>query len=76
MSDPKNFRSSWFHSRDYGLVVANPFGQKAFTKGEASSVAVSKGDTFQLRFAAFIHSTPTNGSPDIAAAYKSVMGNN
>src|SRR2546426_10468941 len=21
--DPANFRSSWFHSRDYGLVVAN-----------------------------------------------------
>jgi hypothetical protein len=69
LSDPKNFRVSWFHSRDYGLLEANPFGRKAFTKGEPSSIPVTKGKTFQLRFAAFIHSTPTNQPPDIAAAY-------
>ena len=70
MADPKNFRPSWFHSRDYGLVVANPFGNKAFTKGEPSSVPVKKGDTFHLRFAAFIHSTAPNEPPDIADAYE------
>lgn len=70
MADPKNFRPSWFHSRDYGLLEANPFGRKAFTKGEASSVPVAKNSTFQLRFAAFIHSTPTNASPDIAGAFR------
>ena len=68
--DPTNFRPSWFHSRDYGLLEANPFGHKAFTKGEASAVPVAKGQTFQLRFAVFIHSTPTNESPDIAAAFR------
>jgi hypothetical protein len=73
MADPTNFRPSWMHSRDYGLVVANPFGQRAFTKGEPSSVPVEKGSTFKLRFAAFIHSTPTNQPPDIAAAYKSFV---
>jgi Family of unknown function (DUF6807) len=72
MSDPQNFRPSWFHSRDYGLLEANPFGRNAFTKGEASSVPVAKGQTFQLRFAAFIHSTPTNEPPDIAAAYRTL----
>ncbi len=67
----KNFRPSWFHSRDYGLIVANPFGQKAFTKtGDPSSVAVKKGETFTLRFAALIHSTPTNEPPDISSAFK------
>lgn len=70
MPDPKNFRGSWFHSRDYGLVVANPFGQKAFTKGEPSSIPVKHGESFTLRFAAFIHSTPTNQAPDLAGAYK------
>lgn len=69
MPDPKNFRASWFHSRDYGLVVANPFGRKAFTKGEPSSVPVKKGEITILRFAAFIHSSPTNEPPDITAAY-------
>jgi hypothetical protein len=71
MPDPKNFRPSWFHSRDYGLVVANPFGQKAFTKeGDPSQVPVKKGDAFNLRFAAFIHSTPTNEPSDIVFVYR------
>jgi Methane oxygenase PmoA len=72
MADPKNFRPSWFHSRDYGLLEANPFGHKAFTKGEPSSVPVAKGKTFQIRFGAFIHSSATNTAPDIAGAYKAL----
>lgn len=72
MTDPKNFRPSWFHSRDYGLIVANPFGKKAFTKsGEPSSVPVTKGETFTLHFAAYIHSSPTNQPPDLSTAFKS-----
>ncbi len=72
MPDPDNFRPSWFHSRDYGLIVANPFGQKAFTKtGDPSSVPVKKGESFTLRFAAFIHSSPTNEPPDPSTAFKS-----
>jgi hypothetical protein len=67
---PVNFRPSWFHSRDYGLLVANPFGQKAFTKGEPSSVPVKKGDSFTLCFAALIHSSATNASPDLNSAFK------
>lgn len=70
MPHADNFRPSWFHSRDYGLVVANPFGQKAFTKGDASSVSVKSGASFKLRFAAFIYSTPTNQPPDIGAVSK------
>lgn len=70
MPAPQNFRPSWFHSRDYGLVVANPFGRKAFTKGEPSSVLVQKGEITILRFAAFIHSTPTNQLPDLNTAYE------
>ena len=26
---PKNFRPSWFHARDYGLLAANAFGREA-----------------------------------------------
>ncbi|HEX3727079.1 MAG TPA: DUF6807 family protein [Pirellulales bacterium] len=65
MADPRNFRRSWFHARDYGLLVANPFGQKAFTGGLASQVTVSKGDTLRLRFAVLFHA----GEIDPAAAY-------
>lgn len=66
MPDPRNFRRSWFHARDYGVLVANPFGRNAFTKGEKSQVVVRKGETFRLRFGVLVHS----GKTDIAAAYR------
>jgi hypothetical protein len=55
MPDPGNCRRSWFHARDYGLLVANPFGRHAFTKGEKSRVTVGQGGTFRLRFGVFVH---------------------
>jgi len=66
MPHPKNFRPSWFHSRDYGVLVANPFGRNAFTRGEKSQVPVRAGETFKLRFAVLVHS----GKADIGAAYR------
>lgn len=70
LTSPQNFRPSWMHSRDYGLIVANPFGQKAFTKtGDPGSISVKKGEAFTLQFAAFIHSSATNTPPDLNSAY-------
>jgi hypothetical protein len=70
MPDPKNFRRSWFHARDYGLLVANPFGQNAFTKGEKSRVAVPRGDVFQLRFGLLVYDLPANEKLVIDIAYR------
>ncbi len=69
MTDPGNFRASWFHSRDYGLLVANPFGRKAFRKGAASRVEVARGEPFTLRFGILIHSSSPNRPVDLKAAY-------
>lgn len=66
MPDPGNFRPSWFHNRDYGLMVANPFGRNAFTKGKKSAVTVKKGEPFRLRFGVLLHATST----DLAAEYE------
>ena len=66
MPHPKNFRRSWFHARDYGVLVANPFGQNAFTKGERSKVEVRAGESLRLRFGVLIHQGPV----DLAAAYR------
>ena len=65
MSDPRNVRRPWFHARDYGLLVANPFGRRAFTKGEESRIVVKAGETFRLRFGVLVHS----GRTDVGVAY-------
>jgi hypothetical protein len=70
MPSPGNFRPSWFHARDYGLLVANPFGRNAFTKGEKSRVTVEKGRRFQLAFGVLVYDVPADESLDIAAAYR------
>ncbi|MDZ4857671.1 MAG: DUF6807 family protein [Candidatus Hydrogenedentes bacterium] len=73
MPGPGNFRQSWFHSRDYGLIVANPFGKKAMTAAEKPEVApdvtpVAPGEEFRLAFGVFVFSGET--PPDNATAYE------
>ena len=70
MADPANFRPSWWHNRDYGLFVANPFGRAAMRQGEVSSVVVRRGESFVLRFGVLIHG---GDAPDPAAAYRDFL---
>jgi hypothetical protein len=69
MPDPRNFRRSWFHARDYGLLVANPFGRQAFTKGEPSRVIVGKGENLTLRFGVLVHDSDL----DCQTAYNELL---
>ena len=69
MPHPQNFRRSWFHARDYGLLVANPFGRNAFTKGAKSEVVVRKGQSLRLRFGVLVF----GGEPDLGAAYSDYL---
>ncbi len=55
MASPRNFRASWWHNRDYGVFVANPFGRAAMKQGGPSAVAVAPGTTFKIGFGAFMH---------------------
>ncbi len=66
MPSPHNFRRSWFHARDYGLLVANPFGQQAFTGQEKSRVVVPPEEDFRLRFGVLAHL----GQIDAAKEYR------
>ena len=73
MADPANFRPAWWHNRDYGLMVANPFGQEAMKQGTKSSVVVKRGESFGLRFGAVVHQGPIE---DVAALYQAfLLGN-
>jgi hypothetical protein len=73
MPDPKNFRKSWFHARDYGLLVANPFGRNAFTKGQKSRLTVRRGESLRLRFGVLVHSHQTEKDYDIPMAYRDFL---
>lgn len=69
MCDPRNYRPSWHHARDYGALVVNPFGQQAFRKGPASKVVVQPGESFRLRYGVLLHAGPPDAAPDLKAAY-------
>jgi hypothetical protein len=72
--DPGNFRPAWWHARDYGLLVANPFGRQALTRGEKSAVVVRRGQSLRLRFGVLIHASEAEGRFDPAAAAREVAG--
>ena len=73
MPHPGNFRESWFHVRDYGLMVANPFGQNAFTGKEKSRVEVKPGEKLRLRFGVWIHSGKAKSNDEIEDSYKAYV---
>jgi hypothetical protein len=58
MASSANFRESWWHNRNYGLMVANPFGRKAMKQGELSAVLIKQEKSLELTFGALIHSGP------------------
>lgn len=55
LAAPANFRGSWWHNRDYGVFVANPFGREAMKQGDRSEVRVARGQLFRAEFAAVLH---------------------
>jgi putative membrane-bound dehydrogenase-like protein len=61
--DPANFRPSWWHNRDYGLFVANPFGRAAMMQGEPSRVEVKKGGTHRLGFTVVLYVAEMSPTP-------------
>jgi hypothetical protein len=69
-SHPKNFRPCWWHNRDYGVFVANPFGRKALSQGEVSKIEVKKGESLRLTFGVLIHSSAKCSDVDLPAAYR------
>jgi hypothetical protein len=70
MPHPSNFRPSWFHARDYGVLVANPFGRNAFTEGEKSAVEVKPGERLTLRFGILIYCESEGAPVSLEDAYK------
>ncbi|MEX2185359.1 MAG: DUF6807 family protein [Pirellulales bacterium] len=66
----ENFRKSWFHVRDYGLMVANPFGRNALARGDRSRIEIPRDKPLRLRYAVFVYDAAADDAPDIAAKYR------
>lgn len=73
MPNPNNFRPSWFHSRDYGYIAANPFGRHAMKQGKKSAVTIKKGEKFMLGYGILIYCSPSSKKPDVSKAYKDYL---
>jgi hypothetical protein len=67
---PDNFRPSWMHARDYGLLTANPFGREAFGHGAKSSVVVEPGDSLRLRYGVLLYAARPGNAPAPEAAFE------
>ena len=70
MCHPDNPRPSWFHARDYGLLVANLFGRRAFHHGEESRITVEPGQSLRLRYGVYIYTVPDGEKPALDEAYR------
>jgi len=78
MPAPDNFRPSWFHTRDYGLMVANPFGGKSMTGPENPAVApdvtvVKKGEILKLGFGIWVSYGKPGFTPVPQGAYEKYL---
>jgi hypothetical protein len=70
MADPGNAAPCRWHTRDYGLMVANPFGRSAFKKGLVNKTEVLSGQPLHLRFRILVHAGRSEDRFDPAAAYQ------
>jgi len=73
MPDPNNFRRSWYHARDYGLLAANPFGRNKVAGLPREDVLIKKGQKLHLGFGIAIYSGVKGSVIDRNAMYKDYL---
>jgi len=70
---PHNARRCWMHTRDYGLVVANPFPKQPKERREPYvKTTVTKGEKFRLSYGVLLHDTPESSRVDSKRRFEMV----
>jgi putative membrane-bound dehydrogenase-like protein len=70
---PSNPNPSWWHSRDYGAIVANGFGKRALPASADGKLVVRAGDALTLRYHVLLFDTPAAAPIDFAAVYRQLQ---
>ena len=64
-----NPNPTWWHSRDYGAIVANGFGKRVLPASANGNLVVRPGEALKLRYDVLLFDTPAATPIDFAAAY-------
>ena len=67
---PPNPNPTWWHSRDYGAIVANGFGKRVLPASADGKLVVKSGDALKLRYEVLLFDTPAAAPIDFAAEYR------
>jgi len=70
MADPANRHPTRWHVRDYGLMVANLFGRKAFRIKDGKTVKVDKGQVYRMRYGVYVHGNSMRSLKDVSKEYE------
>ncbi len=68
-----NPNPTWWHSRDYGAIVANGFGPRVLPASADGKLVVRPGDALKLRHDVLLFDAPAARPIDFAAAYREVQ---
>ena len=71
---PNNPRPTWWHTRDYGVFVANGFGPRSVDEGAGPRLKVPAGKGITFRYAALVHESDTATKPDLDRVYQRYLG--
>ena len=66
---PGNAHAAWFHARDYGALVANPFGPRA---GAPERLPLAAGKSHRIRFAVLAYAVNVARTVDYDAVADSI----
>lgn len=74
MPHPDNPRPTWWHTRDYGVFVANGFGKRSVDEGAEPRLVVPVGETITFRYGVLVHESSAGEKPDLEAVYRRYLG--
>jgi len=67
---------TWWHSRDYGVIVANGFGERVLPPAAGGKLVIQPGESLRLRYGILLFDTPASAPPDFDAVNREFQTTN